>query len=114
MPSFRVYVKLVGLSILLQFLFMLGNLLGSWRLILLAKESQQRTGQILRIVYWCYGILSGQLLLRHDNSPAPAIYCRIEALRSASNKDHLPSSRAGAKYSRLAVALRKRFQVTQT
>src|SRR5206468_5845701 len=114
MPGFRIYEKLVGLSILLQFLFMLGNLLGSWGLILLAKESQERTGQILRIIYWCNGILRCQFLLGHDNSSAPAIYCRVEALRSASNKEHLPSSRTGAKYSRLAVALRKRFQVTQT
>src|SRR5260370_40312136 len=112
MPGFRIHVKLVGFSVLLQLLLMLLNLQQSRKLILLTKESKQWTRQVLRIVYWCHGILGGQFLLRHNNSSAPAVNGGIEALCSAGHQEHLSSARAGAEYSRLAVALRERFQIT--
>src|SRR5260370_7774967 len=112
MPSFRVHVKLVGLPVLLQLLLMLLNLLRSRKLILFTKESKQWTRQVLRIVYWCDRILSGQFLLRHNYSSAPALDGGIEALCSATDKDHFSSACAGADYSPLAVPLLEPFHVT--
>ena len=90
----RVHMELVGLAILLECLLMLGYLLWRRAFVLLAKQAQQWTGQVLRIFNRSDGLFGCEILFCHHYTPAPAIYYSIKALHSTHCEERMTAANA--------------------
>src|SRR5712692_7610008 len=91
-----VAMELVVLAVLLQLRLVLVDLFRRGRLVLVAEEPEDRGREVLGEVDGCRRLGRGQLFLRHDHAPAPALDHRVEALQLAAREERLPAARARA------------------
>src|SRR5438132_8657434 len=96
-------VKLVLLAVLLELGLVLVHLLRGRRTILVAEETEQRAGKVLRKLDRRGRLLRVQLLLAHHHPAAPKLAGGVDVLRVASKQEGLPPARAGAEYPDLAI-----------
>src|SRR5262245_61513701 len=74
-----VAMELVLLAVLLQLGLVLIHLLGRGRLVLVAEEAEDRGRQVLRVVDGSDRLVGRELLLGHDDAPAPTVDHGVEA-----------------------------------
>src|SRR5260370_21304830 len=103
----RVHVKRIILTMRLERLLELRHMGWSGTLVVLAKEAEQRTGQVWRVVDGGHGLLGRQLVWRHHHTPAPAIDSGVKARHPAGGQEGLPTTGTGAKPTDLTLTERK-------
>src|SRR5260221_5217707 len=103
-------VELVGLAMLLELGLVLIDLLRRRRLVFVAEEAEERRRQILREIDRRDRQLGRELLGCHDDTAAPAVDRRVEALHPRAHAHGVPTARAGADEPDLPVACRQRAQ----
>src|SRR6516165_6940058 len=87
-----VTVEFVRLAVLLELGFVLVHLLGAWRAILVAKQAEQRTAEVLRHVARRDGRLGIEPLLAHHHSASPEFDASINVLPLAGIDEGVPAT----------------------
>ena len=100
-----VAVKLVRLAVLLEFLLVLVHLLRARCAIFVAEQAEQRAAEVLRHVDRRDGGLGIQLLRSHHHAACPQLGAGVDVLSLAGIDEGMPTARAGAKKTNLAVVI---------
>src|SRR5579862_4953312 len=101
-----VAMEFVILGQLLEFGFVLIDLLRARRAIIVAEQSKQRTVEILGHVDWRDRRLVVELFLAHDNAPAPQFHAGVDVFFLARINKGVPPAGAGPENADLAIQVR--------
>ena len=83
MTGIIIAVELIRFAVLLQFRFVLVDLLRCGAVVVVAKEAQEGTREVGGVVQRAHRVFRGQVLRGHHHAPTPAIDHRVEALDAA-------------------------------
>jgi hypothetical protein len=102
-----IHMELIGLSPFFEFLFSSRHMFRRRTLVFSAKETKQRTAQVLCIVDWSYGLTCGKFLRGGHNTATIAINRGVYSAKRACGQVDLPASGTIANDANLAVEIRQ-------
>ena len=100
-----VAMELIKLAVVLKLRLVLVYLLGAWRAVVIAEDTEQRAAEILCHIDRRDGCLGVELLLAHHDAAAPEIGASIHVFSLAGVEESVPATGTGAKKTDLTVVL---------